>query len=45
MTHTIQTSSPLRIVPVSDKADLAEFIRLPAAIFKDDPQWIPPLVS
>jgi GNAT superfamily N-acetyltransferase len=43
MTHTIQTSSPLRIVPVSDKADLAEFIRLPAAIFKDDPQWIPPL--
>ena len=43
MTPTIQTSSPLRIVPVSDKADLAEFIRLPAAIFKDDPQWIPPL--
>jgi len=43
MTHTIQTSAPLRIVPVSDKADLAEFIRLPAAIFKDDPQWIPPL--
>jgi hypothetical protein len=43
MTHTIQTSSPLRIVPVSDKADLAEFIRLPAAVFKDDPQWIPPL--
>ena len=43
MTHTIQTSSALRIVPVSDKADLAEFIRLPAAIFKDDPQWIPPL--
>ena len=43
MTHTIQTSSPLRIVQVSDKADLAEFIHLPAAIFKDDPQWIPPL--
>jgi GNAT superfamily N-acetyltransferase len=43
MTHTTQTSAPLRIVPVSGKADLAEFIRLPAAIFKDDPQWIPPL--
>jgi GNAT superfamily N-acetyltransferase len=43
MTPTIQTSAPLRIVPVSDKADLAKFIRLPAAIFKDDPQWIPPL--
>ncbi len=43
MTHPIQTSAPLRIVPVSDKADLAEFIRLPATIFKDDPQWIPPL--
>ncbi|CAN4276266.1 hypothetical protein MCERHM31_01619 [Methylophilaceae bacterium] len=43
MTPTIQTSAPLRIVPVSNKADLAEFIRLPAAIFKDDPQWIPPL--
>ena len=43
MTPTIQTSSPLRIVPVSNKADLTEFIRLPAAVFKDDPQWIPPL--
>ncbi len=43
MTHPIQTSAPLRIVPVSDKADLAKFIRLPATIFKDDPQWIPPL--
>ena len=43
MTHTIQTSSALRIVPVSNKADLAEFIRLPAAVFKDDPQWISPL--
>ena len=43
MTLTIQTSTPLRIVPVSGKADLAEFIRLPAAIFKDDPHWIAPL--
>ena len=43
MTHTTQTSAPLRIVPVSSKADLAEFIRLPAAIFKDDPHWISPL--
>lgn len=43
MTPTFQTSATLRIVPVSNKADLAEFIRLPAAIFKDDPQWIPPL--
>ena len=43
MTHTIQTSSALRIVPISNKADLAEFIRLPAAVFKDDPQWISPL--
>ena len=43
MTPTIQTSAPLRIVPVSNKADLAEFIRLPAAVFKDDPQWISPL--
>jgi len=43
MTHTTQTSAPLRIVPVSSKADLAEFIRLPAAIFRDDPHWISPL--
>ena len=43
MTNTTQTSAPLRIVPVSGKADLAEFIRLPTAIFKDDPNWIPPL--
>ncbi len=43
MTPSIQNSLPLRIVPVSNKADLADFIRLPAAIFKDDPHWIPPL--
>ena len=43
MTPTIQNSLPLRIVPVSNKADLADFIRLPATIFKDDPNWIPPL--
>lgn len=43
MTPSIQNSLPLRIVPVSNKADLADFIRLPAAIFKDDPHWIHPL--
>ena len=43
MTPIIQDSPALRIVPVVNKADLAEFIRLPAAIFKDDPHWIAPL--
>ncbi len=31
------------IVPVSSSRDMREFIRLPHAIYADDPHWVPPL--
>ena len=34
----------LEIVPVEDKSALTRFIRVPWRIYRDDPQWIPPLV-
>lgn len=44
MTAAIKNSAALRIVPVSGKADLDQFIRVAAVIFKDDPHWISPLL-
>ncbi len=31
------------IVPISSSRDMREFIRLPHAIYADDPHWVPPL--
>ncbi|MEE8295237.1 MAG: N-acetyltransferase, partial [Sphingomonadales bacterium] len=33
----------LRLHPVSGKADLLAFIRVPNDLYKDDPTWIHPL--
>ncbi len=33
----------LETVPVSSSRDMREFIRLPHAIYADDPHWVPPL--
>ena len=44
MTSAIKDSAALRIVPVNGKADLDQFIRVTALIFKDDPHWIQPLL-
>lgn len=38
------TDSQLVISPVSGKADLDRFIRLPWALYRDDPCWVPPLI-
>ena len=35
----------LEVVPVSSKADLKAFMKLPWRIYKDDPQWVPPLLG
>ena len=43
MTPTTEVSANLRILPVTGKADLDQFIRVPELIFKGDPHWIPPL--
>lgn len=38
-------AAELRITPVASKADLDEFIRFQWDIYKDDPLWVPPVVS
>ena len=33
------------VVPVTDKRRLDEFLRLPFALYRGDPLWVPPLVA
>ena len=37
------TAIPLSIRPISSKADRKKFIDLPFRLYKDDPNWVPPL--
>jgi hypothetical protein len=37
-------AGPLTVEPVERPADLEAFIRLPWALYRDDPAWIPPLL-
>ena len=39
-----ETNESLQVVKVEGKNDLNKFIRLPWSLYKDDPNWIPPLV-
>jgi len=41
---TALQAMPVEIVPVTDKATLRRFIRVPFAVHKNDPAWIPPLL-
>ncbi|CAN5390069.1 hypothetical protein BH09PSE4_BH09PSE4_01130 [soil metagenome] len=34
---------PLAIRPISSKADRKKFVNLPFRLYKDDPNWVPPL--
>lgn len=36
-------ASPVRIAPVVTRSDLKAFIDLPWMIYRDDPDWVPPL--
>jgi GNAT superfamily N-acetyltransferase len=36
--------APLEVRPLSGRAELMRFIRLPWAIYRNEPRWIPPLV-
>lgn len=38
------SQTPVRITPVTTKADLETFIRFPWEIYRDDPLWVPPLI-
>lgn len=42
--HAPAMAGDLRVTPVTSKADLDAFIRLPFALHRDDPQWCPPLL-
>lgn len=39
------SDQPVEIFPVENKNDLNDFIKLPWKIYKNDPQWVPPLIS
>lgn len=41
---TAGTSEAIEIRPVSGRADLGAFIKLPWRIYRDDAQWVPPLL-
>lgn len=36
-------ASDLRLVPVSNRRGLSDFLRVPHALYRDDPCWVPPL--
>lgn len=36
--------APLRVVPVEGQRGLRQFIRLPWSIYRNDPNWVPPLL-
>jgi len=38
-------TSPLTIRPIDSKADRKKFVDLPFRLYKDDPNWVPPLKS
>jgi len=36
---------PYAVIPVSDEKRLNDFLRLPFALYRGDPLWVPPLIS
>lgn len=40
---TAGSSSPVEVQPVETRGRTTDFLRVPHTVFKDDPQWIPPL--
>lgn len=38
-------ATPIEVSPVETKKDLKDFIMLPWAVYKNDPYWVPPLIS
>ena len=44
MLNNNQSSDDLRIVPVAGRQLIEQFIKVPWALYKDDPCWVPPLI-
>ena len=38
-------TNSVTVVPVENKKDLNNFIKVPWKIYKNDPHWVPPLIS
>ncbi len=38
-----QRSEPIRVIPVTNRRQLAAFIRVPWGLYAQDPLWVPPL--
>ncbi|MGV9878856.1 N-acetyltransferase family protein [Streptomyces sp. NPDC003006] len=43
VTVTPATVAPVTVTPVRGRADTTAFIRLPYAVYRDDPHWVAPL--
>jgi len=41
----VTTTGDIDILEVESDSDLRRFIRLPFALYRDDPNWVPPLIS
>ena len=41
----VTTKGDIDVCEVENSSDLNRFIKLPFAIYKDDPNWVPPLIS
>ncbi|OQX95704.1 N-acetyltransferase [candidate division KSB1 bacterium 4572_119] len=39
------SDSTIEVIPVSTKKDMKSFIKFPWKIYKNDPMWVPPLIS
>lgn len=45
MAESATDSKTLRIVPVVAEKDMEDFLRLPWRIYRDDPNWVPPVLA
>ena len=41
----ITTKGDIKLLEVENGSDLISFIKVPFSIYKDDPNWVPPLIS
>jgi hypothetical protein len=39
----VQTGTDFRLVPVTTPAEWEQFLDVPAVVYKDDPNWVPPI--
>ena len=39
------SSKKLKVVPVENEKEMEAFLRLPWRIYRDDPNWVPPILA